>query len=279
MKLYISLDMEGMAGIADPAQQTEDREAFRPALHDQLGWVVEGIRQSSFNDQVEQIVVSDSHGDGTNLLYRTVTALDDRIYLVSGSPRRRYMMAGLDSTFDACFFVGFHAGSGTGSADMDHTFSGKTVRRLLVNGVEMNESTVDAALAGDFGVPVALVVGDSGLRRQLIDQQMMPWVRYVTTKESLSNRAAVMRPAAQIRADTIAAVEQALQALPETPLYLVGRPCKLTIEFRRTVMADEVAQVPGTTREDGCTVSIPCRDMSELMCGISSLTTLAGCML
>ena len=68
MKIYISLDMEGMAGICQPIQQTEDRAAFREALHLQLGWLVEGIQKSERNAEVTDIVVSDSHGEGTNLV-------------------------------------------------------------------------------------------------------------------------------------------------------------------------------------------------------------------
>ena len=279
MKIYISLDMEGMAGIAQPVQQTEDRAAFREALHMQLGWVIEGIQKSSRNAEVTEIVVSDSHGEGTNLVYSQVSGMDPRISLVAGSPRRRFMMAGLDGTFGACFFLGYHAGPGHMLANMDHAYSGKVVDTLMVNGVVMNESTTNAALAGDFGVPVALVMGDSGLREELIDEGRMPWVQYVETKRSLSNCSAIFRPMAAIREDAIAAVERALSCdLAKLPRYRVDHPCELAIRFRRTIMADEVAQVPGTTREDGLTVSVPCRDMSELMCGISAFTTLAACM-
>ena len=281
MKLYISLDMEGMAGICQPVQQTEDRAAFREALHMQLGWLIEGIQRSERNDEITDIVVADSHGEGTNLVYSQVSAMDPRISLVAGSPRRTFMMAGLDATFDACIFVGYHAGPGHERANMDHAFSGKVVDTLRVNGVVMNESTVNAALAGDFGVPVALVIGDSGLREELLDEGRMPWVEYVETKRSLSNCAAVFRPMEAIRADTIAAVGRVLSHgsdLATLPRYTMAHPCELAIRFRRTIMADEVAQVPGTTRVDGLTVSIPCRDMSELACGISALTTLAGCM-
>lgn len=282
MKIYISLDMEGMAGICQPIQQTQDRELFREALHMQLGWVIEGIQNSDRNEEVSEIVVSDSHGEGTNLVYAQVSAMDPRISLVAGSPRRMFMMAGLDATFDACFFLGYHAGPGHELANMDHAFSGKVVDTLMVNGTAMNESTVNAALAGDYGVPVALVMGDSGLREELLgDEGRLPWVEYVETKRSLSNCSAIFRPMEAIRADVFAAVGRVLSYdadLSKLPRYTVGHPCELSLRFRRTIMADEVAQVPGTTRKDGLTVSISCRDMAELVCGISALTTLAGCM-
>ena len=280
MKVYISLDMEGMAGICQPAQQTEDRALFRDALHRQLGWVIEGIQASPRNVDVTSILVSDSHGEGTNLEYARVCDMDDRISLVSGSPRRRFMMAGLDETFDVCFFVGYHAGPGHQLANMDHAYSGKVVDCLRVDCTEMNESTLNAALAGDFDVPVGLVIGDWGLREELVGEGRMPWVEYVTTKASLSNCSAIFRPAHEIRDDTVAAVARVLSSdLASLPRYKVERPCTLSIRFRRTLMADEVAQIPGTTREDGLTVSIPCRDMSELMCGVSALTQLAGSMM
>ena len=153
MKIYISNDMEGMAGITAPYQEKEETVSFRRALHNQLRWIIDGIHASSRNEEVEEITISDSHGNGTHLSYDELSAMDERISLVSGSPRKHFMMSCLDESYDVVFLSGYHAGPGEPFANMDHSYSGKSVANLLINGTYMNESTTNAALAGDYGVP------------------------------------------------------------------------------------------------------------------------------
>lgn len=277
MKIFISVDMEGMAGITAPFQEKEEIPSFRRALHNQIQWIIDGIRQSARDAQVEEITIADSHGSGTNLSYDELSAMDPRISLVSGSPRKHYMMSCLDSTYDVVFLAGYHAGPGEPFANMDHSFSGKAVAQLKLNGRYMNESTANAALAGEYGVPVGLVIGDSGLAHQLTEQKMLPWVTFVTTKESLSRYAAKFVPQKQLRQNTIDAVKMVLESdLKSIPLYQLETPICLAIDFKSTAMAEMVAQLPYTTRVNGTEVSIECKDMTEAECAISAITGLAG---
>ena len=128
----------------------------------------------------------------------------------------------------------------------------------------MNESTTNAALAASYKVPVGLIIGDSGLRKQLIEKEMMPWVKFVTTKEALSRYAAKFPPQKVLRENTISAVKE------------VATPIKLGFEFKSTAMEDTVAQIPRMKRLSGTEVEIICDDMHELECGISAITGLAG---
>lgn len=277
MKIYISVDMEGMAGITAPYQEKEEVASFRRALHNQVRWMIEGIQASERSQEIEEITISDSHGRGTNLSYDELSQMDDRISLVSGSPRRQFMMSCLDETYDVAFLAGYHAGPGQIFANMDHSFYGRVVSCLKINGRYMNEATTNAALAGEYGVPVGLVIGDSGLKAQLIDQEMMPWVQYVTTKESLSRYGAKFRPQGALRKDTIEAAKKVLNSdLGEIPLYLLEGPFTLSIQFKSTSMADMAAQLPGVKRVSGTEAEVVCESMHQLECAISSITALAG---
>ena len=277
MKVYISVDMEGMAGITAPFQEKEEVASFRRALHNQIRWIIDGIHESTVNGQIEEITIADSHGSGTNLSYDELCAMDERISLVSGSPRKHFMMSCLDETYDVVFLAGYHAGPGEPFANMDHSLSGRAVSCLKIHGIYMNESTPTAALAGDYGVPVGLVVGDSGLRAQLIDQKMMPWVEFVTTKESLSRYAAKFPPQKKLREDTVAAVKKVLESDPKAiPVYRVEAPIRLSIDFKTTAMAEMVAQLPMVERVSGTEAAVTCRDMTEVECAISAITGLAG---
>jgi len=277
MKIFISVDMEGIAGITDNIQETEEKVSFRNALHEQLQWVLKGIQQSSNNPVIKEITIADSHGDGLNLSYDLLNQFDERISLISGSPRKQYMMSELNDSYDVVFFVGYHAGPGAIAANMEHSFYGKVVHRIFVNDRYMNEAAVNALFAKDMNVPVGLVIGDSALYQQLITERMMPWVEYVVTKESLSRYGSKYRPKALLQRETIEAVRRVLEKdLNTIPLYEMKPPYTLRIQFHRTSMADVVEQIPYTIREDGETVSIACRDSSTLLNGISALTRLAG---
>lgn len=277
LKIFISVDMEGMAGITSPSQEHEEVLSFRRALHNQVRWIIEGIQASRQNPQIEEITIADSHGSGTNLSYDELSQMDERISLVSGSPRRQYMMSCLDETYDVVFLAGYHAGPGEECANMDHSFYGKVVSSLKINGVYMNEAMTNAALASSFHVPVGLVIGDSGLHRQLIDRKMMPWIKFVTTKEALSRYAAKFPPQKKLREETIISVKEVLNSdLKELPLYDISMPATLRFELKSTGMADTVSQIPHVRRLSGTEIEITCSSMPELECAISAITSLAG---
>ena len=277
MKIFISVDMEGLAGIVSWTQEQTDREMLRNAMHQQLEWIVEGIRASRCNGRVEEITVADSHGSGSNLMYDRLSDMDDRISLISGSPRCQFMMAGLDGSYDVVFLVGYHAGAGHLLGCMDHTYSSRTVSILRVNGTVMNEATANASYAGELGVPVGLVVGDSGLYEELLTEERMSWVEFVKTKDSYSRKAARFLRRSELRRDTVAKTVKVLDGdLKSLPLYEIESPCVLSVTFATSAMADVVAQIPGATREDGRTVSIRCCNAAEMLGGISAFTNLAG---
>ncbi len=188
MKIFISVDMEGMAGITSPSQEREETVSFRRALHNQVRWIIEGIQASEKNGEVEEITIADSHGSGRNLSYDELSQMDiqasekngeveeitiadshgsgrnlsydelsqmdDRISLVSGSPRPQYMVACLDETYDVAFFAGYHAGPGEICANMDHSFYGKVVSCLKINGTYMNDSLPDTTPAPERSAPI-----------------------------------------------------------------------------------------------------------------------------
>lgn len=249
MKIFMSTDMEGMAGICSTRQEMDDNIRFRKSYEEQIRWVIEGIQQSTVNDQIEEITIADSHGGGRNLSY-DLTEMDERITLISGGSRPHYMMCGLDETYDIVFLVGYHCGVGDAAGNMEHTVNGYTYYNVMINDQYMNESTISAAYAGCYNVPVGLVIGDTGLRKQLIDDKMLPHVNYVTTKEAISRMAAKYKSKALVKRETIEAVRKTLeQDLTHFPVYTISGPYKLEIDFTYRTMADAASGIPGVTQE------------------------------
>jgi D-amino peptidase len=276
MKLYISTDVEGIAGIVDFDQEDQDKTIFRDLYNQQLEWVLQGIQASDKNDEITDILIADSHAKGLNLNYNRLSDCDDRISLISGWPREDYMMSKLDDTFDQVFFVGYHAGIGKEHGNMDHGYSARSAYKIWINGEYQNETTINAAYASEVGVPVTLVIGDSGLREQLHDEGMFKSVKYVETKQSLARYAALNYPRKQIKADTIAAVKEVLAADAPKAQKHYDMPAKLRMQVYNTAQADAIEQMPNVERIDGRTVETTVSDMKTLMNGILAMVAIGG---
>jgi len=175
MKVFVSMDLEGLAGIASWSE-------VAPKISKEVAELVE--------EHVKAV--------GDNIPY-AITRDCTNVSVVRGALRRNYMMSGLDGSFDRVIFLGYHAGVGTLNAVMDHTYSGSIVQNIWINNMKMNEALINA------DVPLALVVGDSSLKRELEDAGLNS-LHYVVTKEGLSRYAAVMKPLRvvleEIRAET-----------------------------------------------------------------------------
>lgn len=276
MKLYISVDMEGLAGITNWKDETEDRERFRNAMNEQVEWVLEGISKSKHNKEITHIYIADSHGGGQNLSYDRLNDKDERVWLVSGSPRPQYMMPAMDDSFDMVFLVGYHAGAGEAASSMDHTYSGASVQNIYINGQLMNEGTINSAYAGIVHkVPVGLIIGDSGLERQMKGEGMMPWPEFVCTKQSLSRFSAVYKPKKLLKEETIAAVKKALDENERPQLYTLQAPYHCRMDLTNAAKCDQVQQMPGIHRTAGRMVEFESTSFTEIYDAIHGIATMS----
>src|SRR2546426_5094855 len=162
MRVYISVDMEGIAGVVDESQTDPAPPAFaaeygrfRRLMTAEANAAVEGALAAG----ATRVLVNDSHWFMRNLL---AEELHQAAELVSGDPKPRSMVQDIDRGFDAALFIGYHARAGTRNAILDHTYADR-VHDVRLNGKPVGELGLNAALAGVHGVPVALVSGDSAV--------------------------------------------------------------------------------------------------------------------
>ncbi|EGO2722613.1 M55 family metallopeptidase [Enterococcus faecalis] len=278
MKIYVSCDIEGLAGIATFDMEKEDTVLFRELYHQHVAWLIEGIQKSAKNEQITEITIADSHSRGLNLAYARLAEMDERISLVSGFPRMDYMMSGLDSSYDVVFFLGYHVGIGKQKGNMDHGYSASVAYDLKINDLAMNETTINAAYASELGVPVGLIIGESGLEEQLFQEKMMPEVPFVSTKESLGRYAIKNRPMQQVREAIVATTSQVLTsfALSELSRYALQTPATVKLQCVTTAQADRIEMLPMIKRIDGRTVSFVGETMKDVMNGIVAVVGLGG---
>ena len=276
MKLFISVDMEGIAGIVSNYEEFNERDLYRDSIMFQLKSIVNGIQASELNNEIEEITICDSHFEGKSIVYRDVSKLDDRIRLISGSPRKTFMVSTIDSSYAGVIFVGYHAGAGTLHGNMEHSFYGKVVHHIYVNEIPVNESMVNAIYSKDNGVPVILIAGDDKLKEQLDNLGFLNDVPYIITKESISRFAAKYKARKALKKESIEKSKWAVENISGINLIDINAPYNLRIEFNKTIMADYVELIPGVERIDAYNIGFECSNSMDLICAISAFTRLAG---
>lgn len=247
MKVYISVDIEGISGIVHPDQGTPghpDYELARRLMTMEANAAILGARAGG----ASEVLVNDAHGDMRNLL---VNELDTWADVVYGSPKLHGMMEGLDDAFDVAFFVGYHARAGTPNAILDHTYSGRCVAHVELNGRPVGEIGLNAALAGTYGVPVGLVTDDKAAIAEA-SALLGANLHTVTSKEAVGRQAArCIHPE-----ETQSLIRQAAELAITTKVapLLLDTPVVLRLMLKSSLMADYASLIPGSRRLDGCTV-------------------------
>jgi D-amino peptidase len=272
MRVYISVDMEGVAGVVheDQTDPITPRHAgeynrFRRLMTSEANAAVEGALAAGATG----VLVNDSHWLMRNLL---AEELHPAAELLSGGPKLRSMVEGVELGFDAAMFVGYHAMAGAASAVIDHTYT-SIVHEVRLNGRPAGELAINAALAGIHGVPVVLVSGDQALAAEAKDL-LGDGVEAVVVKHAVGRFAArSVSPAEscrRIREGATAALRRRHEPLELPP------PIRLEVEFALTQMADMAELVPGSVRTGGRTIEYAHDDYREVFRAWRALYNLAG---
>lgn len=259
MRLFVSADMEGVAGVSRD-EQTDPTGRSYPAAQRLFTLEVNAAVEGALQAGIQEIVVSDGHWHGTNLLPED---LHPAAELIGGYPRRLYMGEGMGPGFDAAFFVGYHASAGTPDAVLDHTYAdGRVVREVRLGGVPQSEGSLNGYLCGYFDCPVALFTGDAAAVAQMHGFRLE--VEGVVVKESLTRQAARSLAPELARERIRTGARRAIERLDSiTPMRLEGR-LELQVDFVRTAMADSCERVPGVRRVGPRTVSYFSEDYVEV---------------
>lgn len=276
-KVYISCDIEGLAGIADFEMETNDSADFRELYHKHLKWVIDGIQQSEVNDEIEEITISDSHSKGTNLSYLELSSYDNRISLISGFPRYNYMMSGLESNHDIVILLGYHGGIGEIRSSMDHGYSARVAYNLKINGEYTNETTINSAYATEVGVPVGLIIGDLALKKQLHDKLMFPNVPFVVTKEALGRYGIKNKTMCSLESEIIDSVKEAMNNSSEMVNQIsFSMPATVELQCATTAQADRIEMLSHVKRIDGRTITFNGKTMESVINDIVAIVGLGG---
>lgn len=264
-KLYISADIEGCAGIASQHALAADRFEWQDARRWMTNEVI-AAAEAALAHGYDEVLVVDGHGNGHNLL---PDAMPDRVRLLRSWPRALLQMEGIDEPgIEAAFFIGYHNGAMGDGGVLAHTYSGAAFCDLRLNGVSASEGYLNAALAGEFGVPVALVTGDAETAADA--QRYAPGGEACIVKQSVGFRAAAALTPREACAAIRTAAASALAGPRPEPFRLQG-PYRLEIDFSTRVAAEMAAYLPFVEQTGPITVAAEFPTMTALMRFISFL--------
>lgn len=265
MKIYISVDMEGISGVNSPEYVLRDGWYFAAGQRLLTADVNAAVR-GAFDGGADEVIVADMHAASGNIL---VEELDPRALLMAGTPHQpRFPF--LDKSVNGMFLLGYHAMAGTLQANLEHTMSSKSWFKYCVNGKPYGELGIDAELAAESGVPVVMVSGDDKLCEEAVG-----WLGNVETamvKQGLGRQSALCLSPMRGNETVYAAARRAVERLStgeRFPLPEIPSPANVAITYKMMPDAD-AANVYGTRRLDGYTVETQYAHISDMYGGVWS---------
>jgi D-amino peptidase len=259
IKVFISVDMEGIGGVVTSEQLGPtgfEYSRFREFMTAEALAAMAGAREAG----ATEFVLADSHGNEQNLLIERFPA---GTRIVRGSPRPNGMMQGIDSSFAAAFFIGYHSATTNSQGVRAHTISSATFASLRINGRASAESGLNAAIAGYYGVPIALISGDADAVGEL--RALVPTAEGAVVKQAISFHAAnVMTPEASqalIREKAKAAITRLREMKPYAE---PAGPVRLDLTYKNYTPAEMIAYLPGVERVDSHTIRYTAKNILDL---------------
>jgi D-amino peptidase len=258
LKIFISADMEGVVGAVSGEQLSPDGfeyERFRQFMTDEVNAAIDAARAAGATD----FVVADAHGNGQNLL---IDQLPDDVTVVRSWPRELSMMAGIDDSFDGVIFLGYHTSTANMRGVRAHTMSSASITGVRLNGIEMTEGSMNAAMAGHYGVPVIMVSGDDAAvaENQVlignIEGAVVKWAKGFHSAETLTPEAAYE----VIRTRTASAISRIDVFSP----YVLDTPIELELSLKNYRPIEVLGYLPNVERVNSHTIRFVGRDMIEI---------------
>lgn len=268
MRILITTDIEGVAGVVHPDQTrpgNADYERARRLMTQEANAAVRG----ACNGGAREVLVGDAHGGYRNLL---PDELDPRARYVTGKPRTLGMLGGLETGCDAVMLIGFHARSQAAGV-LSHTINSGAFARVWLNGRELGEAGLYGALAGELGVPVILASGDDAFATETRD--ILPDCRFVVTKQATGRHSAIsLSPQAACEAIS-AGARLAMETVRSARPMRLETPVTTRLQALTPAHADLFCQWPTLERLDAVTLEYASDSVEHAVRVLNCLSAMA----
>ncbi|SDQ39459.1 M55 family metallopeptidase [Thermostaphylospora chromogena] len=259
MKVYLSVDMEGVTGLTDPEEMHAGGRGYERGCELMTGdanAAIAGLCAAG----ATSVLVNDAHGSTKNL---RIDLLDPRATLVRGPGKPMRMAQGLDESHRAACFIGYHARAGVTHGVLNHTWMGKEIQNVYLNGEVCGETRLVASFAGHIGVPVILVTGDEAVCEEA--RELLGDVETVAVKKGVDKFAAELLPPSVAAERIQAAATRALNRLTDFSPLRVEPPYVLGVEWNSTAIASACALIPGVKAAGPRHTEFATDDFSQIM--------------
>ncbi|TET36960.1 MAG: peptidase M55 [Planctomycetota bacterium] len=271
MKIYISSDIEGVTGVVSWEHSTEKGSRDYEVMRRRMTNEVAAAANAALESGAGEVVVADSHANSTNLIHED---LPKKVKLIQGTQRPLSMMEGVDESFAAAMFVGYHSMRNTLHGTLNHSFSGRSIYEIRLNGNPIGEFGLNAAMAGVFGVPVIFASGDRALCEEA--QELIPGIITVETKRGIGMIAAEsLHPEVSCELIKSGAAEAVANKGNMKPYRIEGE-VHLEIDFVRTGHADAAGSMPRVERISPKGLACKAADYTEAYQALRTLINLAS---
>jgi len=258
MKIYISADMEGVVGVVTNEQLGPtgfEYQRFREFMTQEVNAAVEGALAGG----ATQIVVSDSHGNGQNLL---IEKMNRDVLIVRSWPRPLMMMQGIDSTFAGAIFIGYHSATTSMAGVRAHTISSARLTDVKLNDLSMSEAGINAAIAGQFNVPIIMISGDDVVVKETtallgdLEGAVVKWALGFHSAMTITPEASYQL----IREKAMNAVKRVKDFKP----YKISNPVKLDVSFKNYRPSELLSYLSIVERTNSHSIRFVGKDMIEV---------------
>jgi D-amino peptidase len=261
MKVFISTDLEGVSGIVSWQQTGPEGGEHYTTARRLLTMDVNAAIEGAVAAGATEILVDDCHGAFLNIVYEELHPAADIVRGSDDGHRPRYLMEGLDPSFDLALLIGYHAQSQDWPGILSHTYSSRHIKSVRFNDVVVSEARMAAALAGAIGVPVGMVSGDNRICGEVAS--WLPGVEAAVVKYALDRHTARcvshQRALERIRSAALVAVQRARDFKPIT----FEPPVRLEVSLFDPSLVYRAASVPGAERVQNDTVAFEAPDYLE----------------
>ena len=258
LKIYISADMEGVVGVVTGDQLGQsgfEYQRFRAFMTQEVNTAID----AAFEAGATEVVVSDSHGNGENLL---LEQLPENVVIIRSWPRPLSMMEGIDATFDGAIFIGYHTSTTNMRGVRAHTFSSARLTAVRLNGQAMAEAGINAAIAGHFDVPIIMISGDDAIVEEAqsllgdIEGAVVKWALGFHSAKTLTPQAAYPVIREKVKA--------AMARIDAFKPYRLDGPIQLEVSFKNYRPVEVLGYLPIVERIDAHTIRFVGKDMIEV---------------
>lgn len=271
LKVFISADMEGVGMVTSRKSATDkgrEYDLYCRLMTEEVNAAVQGALDAG----ATQVVVRDGHWNGLNIIPDKLHPKAHLVRTDSGGPLN--MMEGIDKSFDAVIFLGYHARAGNQDGWSAHTMWSAKFFQVTINGKQMPEGGINALIAGYFGVPVVMLTGDAAACREI--RMVSGPIECAIVKKGIGKATyniPIQEARSLIRKKTINALRRRKEFKP----YRLKSPYTAEITFVYPDDADHAGQLPGARRTAERSVAYTHKDLLESLKFLTnSMFMLAG---